>query len=480
VSTRFAATWVREIESAKGPGALLAACRRAVRSLIVKGVSKGNQPLFLAVLLGERVGLPPSTRDAFGLTGTAHLLSISGLHVGLIAAFVLFALRLARVSPTEQRVGVLLALVVYLVVVGPRVPTLRATVAGVIFFTLPGRGDAWNRLALAALVVLAWDPSAPWSVGFQLSFGTVAGILAMGPVTLRLCRRVLDGRPRAAGVLAGVIVCFFASAPLLGLCFGAVPLVALVIGAPSVAIFSLLLALGLVASFVGVVSPQLGVWIFSVASSVADLLVWLVEGAARVPGASLDVIPAAGPAAVLGTGLLALGAARGAAGARVRWPVGLGAAVLVGTLIVPGSASVPVVSVRNRGRTVVVDSGHGSLLAFGAVRTGRWLQRVRQDRRRASVEWCSDDWQGSAVRSQLLSRGISLISVGSERVLLIQGDPPLRAFLSKPLRVDVLIAGRVSARNAERLRGLGGVQWIRRRDAVDVQLHPEGPLPVLR
>src|SRR5581483_10740702 len=100
----------------------------------------------------------------------------------------------------------------------PHPGVLRATIAGVLIALAHGHGrggDSWNRLGVALVAVLAWDPSCVEEAGFQLTFGTVAGILALAPP---LRARLGGGRGslgrRARGALATSLAAFLAHAPL--------------------------------------------------------------------------------------------------------------------------------------------------------------------------------------------------------------------------------------------------------------------------
>ena len=132
--------------------------------------------------MGDTTGIDKEWLEAFRRSGTAHMLSVSGLHVASLAAIVI---GLARVLGAARWVGFLLAAisaVLMIPFVGPSPPIIRAAVMIVIILMgrWVGRGrDQWQVLALAAVVILALNPFAVYDVGFQLSFSAVGGILAL-------------------------------------------------------------------------------------------------------------------------------------------------------------------------------------------------------------------------------------------------------------------------------------------------------------
>ncbi len=153
--------------------------------------------LAAALILADRSSLPPHVREAFAASGTAHLLAISGFHVGILAGWVILALGLLR-APRDLRPPIASGLVwLYVAVLG--FPTSAVRAALLISAVSAGRArgrpvhglGAWG-LALA-LVTLA-DPHALHGAGAQLSFsGSLGLILGARPLS-----RVLGGeRPGA-------------------------------------------------------------------------------------------------------------------------------------------------------------------------------------------------------------------------------------------------------------------------------------------
>lgn len=143
-----------------------------------------HRPLALAIFLGIRDEVDRGLVDSFLITGTIHLLSISGLHVGILA----IALRwvFGWIVPGD-RVGLWLtmaAIMGYATLAGGGAPVVRATIL-VIVFCLASifrrSGPPLNSLASAGLVVLALNPTQLFDVGAQLSFLAVATLAMAAP-----------------------------------------------------------------------------------------------------------------------------------------------------------------------------------------------------------------------------------------------------------------------------------------------------------
>ena len=140
-----------------------------------------------ALTLGDRSGINQDQWRVLNNTGTNHLLAISGLHIGLIAAFAYFIVRwlwplaggaaLWIATPRVAAVASLLAALIYSGLAGFTIPTQRALImlAIVLSFGVFLRITTASRvLALALLAVLVFDPFSVLVPGFWLSFAAVA------------------------------------------------------------------------------------------------------------------------------------------------------------------------------------------------------------------------------------------------------------------------------------------------------------------
>jgi len=143
-----------------------------------------------AVLLGERASVPVTVNTVFAATGTAHLLAISGMHVGMTAAWVmaliwwLLTRREAWIVNLPVRglamFGGLLAAMIYALIAGWPLPAVRAAImltAGVLAFSLSARNEPLNILLAALALILLFDPAAIASLSLWLSFTATAALL---------------------------------------------------------------------------------------------------------------------------------------------------------------------------------------------------------------------------------------------------------------------------------------------------------------
>jgi competence protein ComEC len=132
-----------------------------------------------ATLIGESSRMERIWTDHFRRTGTYHMLVIDGLHITVLAAFLLFLLRLCLVPEIAALAVTAAGAWLYALVSGGNAPAMRAA-GGFLLYAIARyfyrRGRILNLLAAVAIVYLAFDPSQLFEAGFQLSFLAVAAI----------------------------------------------------------------------------------------------------------------------------------------------------------------------------------------------------------------------------------------------------------------------------------------------------------------
>ncbi len=346
-----------------------------------------------ALLTGERRAVPEAVMEALRASGLAHLMAISGLHVGLMAGTVFFALRLALAAvpglalryPIKKwaAAAAIVAAFVYTALVGAPVPTQRAFVMTGLALTaiLLDRSPFSLRLvAWAAALVLLIAPHSLLEPSFQMSFAAVIGLVAaferlQQPLT-RLSHRDLP----MAGILAYLgavllttLVATLATAPFAAYHFNrialygllgnlvAVPLTALWI-MPWGLVVLVTLPLGLSALPLAAMTGGIGVLI--------DWAGWI----AGLPGAMLGVpaVPVWSLLAMVAGGLwLCLWRDR------LRW---LGLLVVLPALAGPASPPAHDVLISEDTRLVAVRDAAGQL-RLSSTRRGRFVAEQWSERR---------------------------------------------------------------------------------------------------
>ena len=165
--------------------------RRKMNTLIENTLQQGEpQDVLKALIIGDRNAISKNLRQSFNRAGVAHLLAISGLHVGIVAAvsFIFFQKLLSHIkiflwNAWVKKGAVILSFIpiwVYGLLSGMSPSTQRAVIMVTVFllaFLFESEQDPINTLALAAMVILVVNPPALFSISFQLSFAAVFAIL---------------------------------------------------------------------------------------------------------------------------------------------------------------------------------------------------------------------------------------------------------------------------------------------------------------
>jgi len=169
--------------------------REHLRTAALSTLDGSDVAIFLAMILGERGGLTQEIRERFMASGTTHILSISGSHLGFVALVSFFLFRkLLMLLPASVflRMGIyciptqgaalftLFPVTFYAFLAGGEVATLRALL--MILFSMMAiffqRADSlFNTFAIAILAILLWNPQALFDISFQLSYLSVFIIL---------------------------------------------------------------------------------------------------------------------------------------------------------------------------------------------------------------------------------------------------------------------------------------------------------------
>ncbi len=257
---------------------------------LIDGTIGGEEgELLKGILIGERSGLPFSTRTAFVNSGIAHILAVSGSNVVVVYAFFAMFFSLLRIPRTPALLLNCLMLVLYMLLTGSQPPIVRATIMGLVVLLgklSGGRSNSLNAIGVAALGILAWDARQLYDVGFQLSFAAVVSIIYFYPIVNAWILRLAGESWWRKGVVASVQI----SAVTLVATLGTLPLTAVYFGKVSVVgLLTNIFVLPLVGFSVslGFVSTLFGFWAYSVAevfAAVNYLLLWLILEMAKYSG----------------------------------------------------------------------------------------------------------------------------------------------------------------------------------------------------
>ena len=435
-------------EKGGGPLALLSSIRHTISARVLAGATESAGPLSAALLTGDRSAVGKPVLQAMRDSGIAHLLAISGLHVGLVAGLIFFVLRalLALAEPVALRypikkwaaAGALVGAAVYLLLSGMSVPTQRAfvMVGFVLLAVMLDRASLSMRLiAWAALAVLAIAPESLLGPSFQMSFAAATALIATyeaarRPLARLAARGGLALRPLVygGGVLLTSLVAGLATGPFAVYHFnriadyslltnlGAVPITGFWV-MPWGLVSLLLLPFGLE----GLALAPMGWGI--------DAIIWVARGVAALPG-SVSLVPAMPAAALIAISVGGLWLCLW----RRCWRF-LGIAAIAAGVLMAALERRPDILVDGEARTVAVRGEDGNLW-LSTRRRGRFVTDtwLRRDGQAEPLTWAGDGADASGVRCDALG----CIQRRGGRTVALVNDP--RTLAEDCRRADLVVS----------------------------------------
>lgn len=166
--------------------------RRKMLTTIRKTVPYPQSAFLGGVTLGYRGGVPQKIREQFQATGVAHVLALSGLHTGFIAALLLIICNIFRVKSLLRFIFVSIALSIFVVMTGASPATIRSALMfciGLFFYDvlkLSLLKSSRMTIIIAACVMLFFNPKLLPDASFVLSFMAVWSLIYVGPVVEKI------------------------------------------------------------------------------------------------------------------------------------------------------------------------------------------------------------------------------------------------------------------------------------------------------
>ncbi|MBI3357340.1 MAG: ComEC family competence protein, partial [Nitrospirae bacterium] len=300
--------------------------REVIRDAALHTLHQPALGIFLGIVIGERGYLHPELQEWFMVTGTAHLLSISGSHLGLVALVIFWLVKrivlrlpstlllaLSR-TITPSRVAMLLTwptVALYAWLAGAELATIRSLVMislALIALWLGHERHLYHAIAVAALIIVLHDPRAIFDISFQLSFLSVLIIIQTAwwlrrrnegtAYCERSFTRTVARYGRDALLMSGAVT--LATLPLVAVYFNQVPWMGILTNLIAIPYTGIILVpLGLIAGVWAVVADTKDL---VMGKGQEQLLTWMIQGlrwCAGLPGGEWHIPAPSMPAIVL-------------------------------------------------------------------------------------------------------------------------------------------------------------------------------------
>ena len=311
VSDRAGIVLIRP-DAASGLKLKLEGFRLYLKRLIEAHTPSPQREILQAMTIGNQKAIPQDVRDHFAKTGTSHILCISGLHVGIVAASAFFLFLLALKSSEywmlkfniikTATAAAMVPVLIYALVAGMGTPVLRSTLMTLAFLAalLIGRPkDLYNILAGAALIILIASPAALFEISFQLSFSAVFAILYAVEKLGKWQVPLPSSTPRWISAGIGRIYLFIlvsaaaalGTLPIIAFYFNRVSAVTLIANLAAVPLLGMLALIpAMIFILTSAFSASLAGFFISISSFFTGIAVKIIKELALLPWSSLNFV----------------------------------------------------------------------------------------------------------------------------------------------------------------------------------------------
>ncbi|MDD3653922.1 MAG: ComEC/Rec2 family competence protein, partial [Desulfotomaculaceae bacterium] len=271
--------------------------KEKLSSIATRSLPPKQAAVLNGIVFGTQGLIDRETRQAFTETGIVHILSVSGLHIGLVLGGVVGLLRLLRIAPGLTAPLATPILIFYVLMTGFNPAVLRAAIMAMLLLWAHhlGRDRDWpTTLAVAALIILLWHPLQLLHPGFQLSFAATWGILYLGPCLSNAFAKLLHGIPENLShhislALAIPLAAQLATIPLVAWYYNMISPVSVLANLVAVPLVGLIMFLGILAAAVGLLWLPLADFV-NISNGISiDLFMRLVSFFQELPGAVIYV-----------------------------------------------------------------------------------------------------------------------------------------------------------------------------------------------
>jgi competence protein ComEC len=257
--------------------------------IIYTSVPKAEADILNGLMLGNQRVIPDDVYDRFKITGTVHILAVSGMNVGLIGIFIFLVLKIFRVKKKAAAVITLLFITVFAVITGAGASIVRATVMGYVVLTgliLEKDTDLINSLSIAAFVLLLCNPSNIYDVGFQLSFLATFGIIYF----IDWVGVIFKNMPKwLSGTLASTIAAQLFLTPVMAVTFHQISVISVLANIFIVPLSGIISIFGFAMWMFGSISIVMGKIFGATIWVMIKVMMFIVDTLAAIPYAAISV-----------------------------------------------------------------------------------------------------------------------------------------------------------------------------------------------
>ena len=270
-----------------------------LRVLLLEKISEfmpdSTDMLVRAILLGDKEILSDDVKDMFSGSGVSHALALSGMHLSILTAFMLWFISKTPMHIRLRSAFCMIVVILYILLAGFSPSLIRAGIMSLFLFgatLLKRRYDFLTAIVFAATLIVSENPFAIYSVSFQLSFAATAGIVFIGSPLYRTIRYKLQPGRFLSAIMMTVILSLTATVatlPIMARSFGSISLYTVLGNILVVPLIEILFGGGIIMLLIGSVSAIAAKVIGIGLAFVTKAIIFICQTISSLGGAFLTV-----------------------------------------------------------------------------------------------------------------------------------------------------------------------------------------------
>lgn len=280
-----------EIDKSKTPNILKTSykTRNYIENFFDRTLPVNESGILKSIMFGNQGYIDKEILNLFSISGTAHIIAVSGLHVGVLVLIIHYVLKFFCMDKKRILISTMILLLFYSAIANFPVSIIRAVCMYYLYvfaYFIERRYDAINGLMFIAFILLLYNPLNLFSISFQLSFSATLSILLFFTYT----KKVLGILPQSLQSLLSVtIAAQLGTIPIMIYHFNQLSLIAIIANVLIVPILAPLLFIAGTGVFLNLISTQLGTMVNIITRWLLAYIHYVVETLASISMASIEI-----------------------------------------------------------------------------------------------------------------------------------------------------------------------------------------------
>lgn len=231
-----------------------------IKQVLMFGFSNENAELMYSGMFGDKAELNETYKNSFQLSGVAHLLAVSGLHVGIIVGILSLFCKLCHIKNWYKVVLIGSVLLFYMYICNFATSVIRASIMSLVLLMAPlfrRKYDTLSAIGLAGIICFIIDPFMPFDIAAMMSFSCVVGICLFSPSISKVLARTKMPKYINQSLsisLSTTIYLMF----IMAYFFNNMNLISIIANVLLIPLFTIAFSASFVVGFLGIIFPPLG------------------------------------------------------------------------------------------------------------------------------------------------------------------------------------------------------------------------------